>query len=219
MSTNVYDRTMEEVDVLLPPMFEPSGEVMTATEAIRTGKWLGSANVWVYRYKNNQIEFLYQEREPNSAWMPSKLDVAAGGYFIKGEARNSQTRLIGAMRELKEELGISVEPSRLQYVTRRLNVGLSQKGNERKTCCSIFCLEVTDSDQIVIDGEEVTAIYWIPLQDILSMHVSPQAHVDVTRIDNQDSIKKTLTAGDFCHNYDDYLFTMPATITALLSSN
>lgn len=219
MSTCVYDITMEEVDVLIPPMFEATGEVMSATDAIQAGKWLGSANVWVYRYKNDQIEFLYQEREPNSAWMPGKLDVAAGGYFTKDEGTTPQSRLVGAMRELKEELGIEVKAERLKYITRRLNVSLSQKGNERKTCCSIFCLEINSSDRIAIDGEEVTAVYWLPLKDILAMHASPQTRIDVTRLDQYAHTKKTISASDFCHNYDDYLFTMPATIAALSSNN
>lgn len=207
---------MEEVNVLVPPMFEPSGEVMTATEAILSGKWLGSGNVWVHRYKNDQIEFLYQEREPNSPWMPGKLDVAAGGYFKKGEANTPETRLKGAIRELNEELGIVANPDRFKYITRRLNVGISQKGNERKSCCSIFSLELNDSDRINIDGQEVTAIYWISLDDLLLLHSSPSKSIEATRIDKESSTERAISSSDFCPNYDDYLFTMPATISALI---
>jgi 8-oxo-dGTP pyrophosphatase MutT (NUDIX family) len=209
---------MEEVDTLVPPMFEPSGEVMTATDAIVTGKWLGSGNVWVYRHRNNKIEFLYQEREPNSPWMPGKLDVAAGGYFKKGESSTPEARRYGALRELNEELGINVGPERLQYITRRLNVGISQKGNERKSCCSIYSLELHESDQINIDGQEVVAIYWIPLDDLLAMHKSPDHIIVSNRQDKDTTTEKPISSLDFCPNYDDYLFNMPATISALIKA-
>lgn len=207
---------MEEVDVLAPPMFEPNGEVMTATQAILSGRWLGSANVWVYRQNNGQLEFLYQEREPNSPWMPGKLDVAAGGYYNKGECATPQTRRQGALRELTEELGLRVASERLQHLTRRLNVGISQKGNERKSCCDIYSLEVTNNDAIQIDGVEVVAICWIKLQDIMRLHQHPSETMTLTRaaVHGQTS-DKTISAADFVVNYDDFLFTMPPVVAAL----
>lgn len=215
---------MEEVDVLAPPMFEPTGGRMTATEAILAGKWLGAANVWVYRFVGDEIEFLYQEREPNSPWMPGKLDVAAGGYFKAGEPVTPETRLAGAMRELKEEIGLTPKPNKVRYITSRLNVGISQKGNERKSCCSVYALEFDGSDFIFKnDAEsgvlEAVAICWISLKDILRMHADPSASVTIERTASDGTkIQKQVNSASFCVNYDGYLLTMPAMIASIVTA-
>jgi len=215
---------MEQVDALAPPMFKPSGERLTATEAIWGGRWLGTVNIWVYRFNKGQIEFLYHERDPDSIWMPGRLDIA-GGFYKAGEPKTKKSRLGGALRELEEEIGLKPKPNRLTYITRRLNVSISQKGNQRKTCCDVYALEFKPSDEVLLKHDietgvlEATATYWISLKDLLAMHKNHKVNIEVTRTAPDGSTtKRTVSANDFCPNYDDYQFTMPATVSAVVKS-
>ena len=150
--------------------------------------------------------------------MPGKLDVAAGGYLQKGEPATPEARKTGTMRELEEELGLKVEESRLKFLTRRLNVSLSSKGNERKSCCDIFYLDIED-DKVQIDPVELEAYYWIPFDILTALQIGEQETAKVDRVDVEGDVQNVeVSMESFCSNFDDYLFVTPALIKGRLAS-
>ena len=75
----------------------------------RDGDWHKSVHVWIIR--GNEI--LLQRRAPQKDSYPNMLDISAAGHLDAGE-----DAITGAMRELKEELGIDAEPSDFELIGR-----------------------------------------------------------------------------------------------------
>ncbi|MBS1683312.1 MAG: NUDIX domain-containing protein [Bacteroidetes bacterium] len=89
---------------------KPTGEVLERTDDILpAGKYHVVVHIWLY---NDKGEVLIQKRAPHVFWMPGKW-ATTGGSVISGE--DSKT---GALREVQEELGITLQPSDLKFISR-----------------------------------------------------------------------------------------------------
>lgn len=66
--------------------------------------------VWIW-LTNSKKEILVQRRSKTKKWYPEKLDGSATGHVVAGESP-----LLGAVREIKEELGIDVDEKKLKFV-------------------------------------------------------------------------------------------------------
>ena len=89
---------------------EKSGIAVCRGEIIPKGLYHLSVSVWIV---NQQGQYLLSQRHPKKQWE------CTGGSVLSGE-----TSLQGAIREVKEELGILLTPGseKLIYQTRRENV-------------------------------------------------------------------------------------------------
>lgn len=89
---------------------KPTGEVVERTDAILpAGKYHIVVHIWLY---NDKGEVLIQQRAPHVYWMPGKW-ATTGGSVISGEDSKA-----GAIREVQEELGITLQPSDLKFISR-----------------------------------------------------------------------------------------------------
>lgn len=75
-----YNQDMECVDILIPPLFQKSGDTKPRKQAIADDDWIGAFNLWIIQ-TDPVPAIIYQQRSPNSTWEPSKLDVSAGGNY------------------------------------------------------------------------------------------------------------------------------------------
>lgn len=74
--------------------------------------YVGAASVWLYRHVGDEIEILFQQRAPQIS-NGGKWDVSAGGHINDEEAT-----VAAAVRELSEEIGVTVAPEDLEFIFR-----------------------------------------------------------------------------------------------------
>lgn len=188
--------TIEYVDILSPPTFEPSGEVKPVFEAINDGNWLGVMNLWIVR---PGPALIYQER-PKNGWAPGKFDGSVGGFYRAGESG------LDGLREAEEELGWSYNPEDITLVGRRLSVTLDTLGRERRLVVTIFMTyDELPLSRFTLDPKEVPAIYEIPLDDVEKAFEDPQNQFTAYGIDCYgEPVKKIASSDDFSYIFDNY---------------
>lgn len=187
---------IEYVDVLVPPRFEPSGEVKPVLQAIRDGNWLGVLNLWIVRPGPTLI---YQERPPGG-WAPGKFDGSVGGYYRAGELG------LDGLREAEEELGVSYAPSEISFIGKRLSVGVDSLNRERRVVVNIFM--TYDERPLTgyrLDPDEVPAIYEIQVSDVIRAFENASEQFIARGIDCRGrTVERIASAEDFSYVFDSY---------------
>ena len=116
-----------------------------------TGELYAGACVWFYKKIDGEIFLLFQKRS-KKVHNGGFYDISAGGHVDVGE-----DVLTAAVREVKEEIGISLEKDRLEFLCA---YRVADK------IASIFIVDWTgESDRFVLDSEEVEAVKWVKLRD------------------------------------------------------
>ncbi len=129
-----------------------TGETVERGQPLKVGDYHLVVNIWI---RNSKGEYLIQKRADNLEKWPG-LWAATGGAVIKGESS-----LEAALREVKEELGISFEPHMLKKVRRfKLKHALSDMW--------MVCHDV-DLTDVVIQKEEVNEVKYAAVDEIMRM--------------------------------------------------
>ena len=97
----------EECFDILDDKGNPTGTVATRTETHRKGLWHRAAHVYVF---NDQGDILLQRRLGQKSLRPGRWYISAGAHLRAGETPRET-----AVRELKEELSLSVPETALEF--------------------------------------------------------------------------------------------------------
>jgi len=84
----------------------PTGETVERTEAHREGVRHRTSHVWIARNRNGRIQLLLQKRCMQKDSFPGCYDISSAGHIPAGEEY-----IPSAIRELKEELNVTVQES------------------------------------------------------------------------------------------------------------
>ena len=98
---------MEYIDIF-DENNNPLGEIKEKMQAHEDGNFHRTAHVWIM---NDKKELLLQKRSATKKSHPNCWDISGAGHIRAGESV-----IAGAIRELKEELGIEVNEKELQYI-------------------------------------------------------------------------------------------------------
>ena len=85
-----------------------TGKTKLRSEVHRDGDWHKAVHIWII---NNNGDILLQRRCATKDSNPNMLDISSAGHLFAGD--NS---LEGALRELKEELNLDVNPDDLKFI-------------------------------------------------------------------------------------------------------
>ena len=80
----------------------PTGQIASREKAHAEGIPPRTAHIWIIREKEGRVQILLQKRSQNKDSFPGKFDTSSAGHIQAGDEP-----LESALRELKEELGIS----------------------------------------------------------------------------------------------------------------
>lgn len=94
----------------------PTGVVKRRADVHRDGDWHRAIHVWVWGVDDEGPYLLMNQRGRHKDTWPLALDATVGGHLGAGETVED------AYREVEEELGIAVEPERLQFLFTRARV-------------------------------------------------------------------------------------------------
>ncbi|HEX8226820.1 MAG TPA: hypothetical protein VF572_03035 [Candidatus Saccharimonadales bacterium] len=197
-------------DILAPPDFRPTGTVKSSAQAIADGDWVGSINIWLYTL-TPEPSIIYQERLKTGAWAPGMLDVAAAGHYTTGESG------LDGLRELSEELGITVAPEDCHYFGRRININIDSRGRERHSVSEVYDVEFKgNAADFVLQADELEGVVVAPIRQLMQMYRTGGSF-EAEGIDPSGKIiTYDISAESFVQNYDDYQRKMVEYLAAKL---
>ena len=97
---------MEEYIDIVTKSGKPTGKSATKTEIHKKGWYHNTVHIWLYTSKG---EILLQQRAASKAICPLLWDVSVAGHIDAGETIES-----GAIREIKEEIGLKIQEDDLE---------------------------------------------------------------------------------------------------------
>lgn len=177
----------------------PSGRTKTFRQAIADGDWLGSIQIWLYT-TGEEPSLIYQRRTLKGTWAPGKLDVTAAGYYEQGEQG------LDGLRELREELGITLQPEEVQFFGRKINVNLDSLGRERRSVSNIYFAEYHGLlDGIHMHDGELEGVFFLPLRKLMRLF---KGEIKTFQAEGRTSAGAPATydvaLDSFPFNFDDY---------------
>ena len=153
---------MEYLD-LLDEKGNPTGEKRERQQVHIEGLWHRGVNVWIV---NSKGEILLQKRSPNKAKHPNMWHISCAGHVIAGD-----TPMDTCIKELKEELGVTVSKEQVQYLFTVKKESNPKLGYLEREFDDIYLLPI-DLDlekDVVLDLEETTKVKYIPIQEYRRM--------------------------------------------------
>lgn len=109
------------------------------------------ASVWFYKKTGGKIYVLAQKRA-HTVHNGGYYDVSAGGHVDKGE-----TPLEGALRETREEIGVELHPSDVEFLCAYRATG---------KIVYVYLSDRTSRDDVfTLDYAEVESVEWVALDD------------------------------------------------------
>lgn len=138
---------------------EPADEI-TKDEAAK-GKLHAASHLWLWRKARGGIEILLQRRAADKRTWPGYYDISTAGHIDFGE-----TPLAACLRELKEELGISLAPNRVRLLfVYRQNIVAENSGIVENEFQFVYGFEVTSDLKTDFEDSEVELVKWVTLAE------------------------------------------------------
>lgn len=109
--------------------------------------------IMLYRFKDGEVEYLFQHRSRFLKGNPDKWDTSAGGHVNLNEKR-----IDAARREAREEIGAEIDAGKLEIVAiyRRWNVMVA-----------LYFYDWGDrKDEFHFDDEEVEEVKWVKYSEL-----------------------------------------------------
>ena len=123
----------------------------------RSEKILGEYNQVVHTWiMNDKNEFLIQKRSPNKKMFPNMWSQTGGGVDA------GESTLQGALREVKEELGIDIPKDNMEFM-----LSFKRKYNYLDVWLARLNIDIKD---ITLQKEEVSEVKWIDKETLLKMN-------------------------------------------------
>lgn len=85
-----------------------TGIIKPRSAVHRDGDWHRAVHIWIV---NDKGEILLQRRAPDKDTHPNFWDISVGGHLQTGD-----DPLTGAVREVKEEIGLDIPPADFQHL-------------------------------------------------------------------------------------------------------
>lgn len=144
----------------------PTGETVERKKAHREGIPHRTAHVWIMKEGTNLI--LLQKRSADKDSYPGCLDISSAGHIPAGcEVVDS------AIRELQEELGISVSPGQLHFCGKR-KFSFCDTFHGRifrdRQVSSVFLVWLDiEKDEMRLQKEEIEDVVWMDFEECVRM--------------------------------------------------
>ncbi len=150
---------MEEMVDKLNSDGTPTGEIVSKKDAHKNGFWHRAAHVW---FVNSNNEILLQKRADNIESHPGEYDISAAGHLVAGDSF-----IKGALREVKEELGVELEEKDLVKIGELHSESTQHEGryiNKEYNDVYVVKKDIPISD-FVIQESEVSLVKYLSLEE------------------------------------------------------
>ncbi len=144
---------------------QPSGETVAREIAHRDGILHRTAHVWIIREHDGVIQILLQKRSMGKDSFPGLYDTSSAGHIPAGDEP-----LPSALRELKEELGVSATEDQLQFAGNfRIQYEKEFHGQmfrDNEVSWVYVYREPVDIRQLKLQASEVDEVRWFDLDEV-----------------------------------------------------
>lgn len=140
----------------------PTGKVVERSVAHREGIRHRTAHVWLFRCRNGVVEVLVQKRSADKDLYPGCYDVSSAGHIPAGS-----DFVPSAVRELQEELGLTVAPEELRQVGQRR---FRWEGDGMIDCqvSNVYRLwKDVEAEDLQIQESELESVVWLPFGELI----------------------------------------------------
>ena len=128
------------------------------TQAHEDGDFHRTAHIWIM---NKNKELLLQKRSTTKKSHPNYWDISGAGHIRAGE-----TVLQGAIRELKEELGVESKEEELKFIS----IVKSTKNPKNCEFGYVYLLECNNKiEEYVFEDNEVSEVKYVYFEDLEKM--------------------------------------------------
>ena len=118
--------------------------------------------MWLVRRKNGVLEVLLQKRSDEKDSFPGCYDISSAGHIPAG-----QGFVDSALRELKEELGVTAQPQDLILCGQRsfqFSAVFHGKPFKDNQVSNVYLLWLDrDAEEFTLQKREISAVRWMPL--------------------------------------------------------
>lgn len=148
---------MEYIDIF-DENNNPIGEIKEKQQAHEDGNFHRTAHVWIINDKN---ELLLQKRSASKKSHPNCWDISGAGHIRAGESVTE-----GAIRELKEELGVEATEKELNYIA----TIKSTKNPKNMEFGYVYLLRCNKKiEEYVFEDDEVSEVKYVYFEDLEKM--------------------------------------------------
>ncbi len=149
---------MELIDIL-DEKGNKTGVTKTKDEIHQKGLLHLTAHVWFINSKN---EILLQRRSEEAKNDPDMWDTSVGGHILSGETPEE-----GALREVKEEIGVDLDITDLKLIGKiKIKLTLNNRTYFDNEFNDIYLVKLDlDINQLNIQKEELKALKWVPISE------------------------------------------------------
>ena len=177
---------MDELVDILDENGNYTGKTAMKSEAHKLGLFHPTIHVWCYSKRG---KVLLQQRGANKDANPLKWDVSVAGHIGAGESPE-----IGALREVKEEIGVTIDLKDLE------KIDVLKK--EKRYSASFFDREFTHTFLYMLSEDtpltkqesEVEALEWVTLQDFQELVVQDDSQLVPNSRDRYQQIIKMIAS-------------------------
>ena len=138
----------------------PTGETVERAEAHREGVRHRTAHVWIARNRNGRIQLLLQKRCMQKDSFPGCYDISSAGHIPAGEEY-----IPSAIRELKEELNVTVQESDLIYcgqVHKDVDSEFHRQPFHDHQISNVYLLWLDrEAEEFELQTEEIESVRWM----------------------------------------------------------
>ncbi|MFA5358548.1 MAG: NUDIX domain-containing protein [Patescibacteria group bacterium] len=157
---NVFKILSMEYFDILDKDGNPTGRIKPRDDVHRDGDWHASTHLWII---NSKQELLIQKRSPEKESHPNLWDISSAGHVPAG------TDIItSAVREAEEELGIDVDPKKMEFLFRLPVQAVLNNGtfiNNEYNDVFLTTMDVETKD-MTLQSEEVSEVKFIPWREL-----------------------------------------------------
>lgn len=154
---------------------EPVTSAGLTKDEARDGVLHGAAHLWIWRHKNDHIEVLLQQRAADKKTWPGFYDISAAGHIDFGE-----TPIQAALREAKEEIGLSVSQDDLRLLfVHYEHLQDRVRGYIEQEFRWVYGLSLNHDTEFHLADGEVSSLLWLSLDEFQDLITSGRADMNL----------------------------------------
>lgn len=144
----------------------PTGQTVERKKAHEEGIMHRTSHVWLLRKKQGKVQILLQKRSEIKESFPGCYDISSAGHIPAG-----MDFAESAIRELQEELGISVSNEDLVFCGDRTVIWddsfYGRPFHDRQYSRVFILWWDMDEEEFIVQKEEVDSVHWMDLDECI----------------------------------------------------
>lgn len=181
------------------------------------GHWHKTFHAWILTNgEQTGGRILLQRRSAGKTVWPRRLDASAGGHIAP-----SEPSIVGALREIEEELGIRIAEDRLVPVGMRVGVDEFSPGRKNYELQDVYFIVLEDERfDWRLETSEVDALLSVRIDELLDLLAKRVDRIPATDVSAGQGIGTTpdqhVTPDDFPPTLDNYYYRIAVLADRLL---